>query len=101
MLNPKGVFLDINPSSKRMVRGFLSRHYKLVFATMGVKYISKKLLIMQIKAFLKPTIGQEYPFAKTLLRQLRIQKMVQLFQVKRFNILSFLLFPFIVGQIHN
>ena len=51
MLNPKGVFLDINPSSKRMVRGFLSRHYKLVFATMGVKYISKKLLIMQIKAF--------------------------------------------------
>ena len=66
MLDPKGVSLDINPSSKRMVCGFLSRHYKLVFATMGVKYI-QEIADYANKGVLKPTIGQEYPFTKAIM----------------------------------
>ena len=38
MLKPKGLFIDINPTPRRIMRGMLSRRYKLVFAIMGLRH---------------------------------------------------------------
>jgi NADPH:quinone reductase-like Zn-dependent oxidoreductase len=35
MLKPKGFFIDINPTPRRIARGLLSRRYKIAFAMWG------------------------------------------------------------------
>lgn len=62
MLKPKGVFVDINPTGSRAIRGFLSRRYKLAFATMGTKHIPA-IADLARDGILPPTIGLEAPFA--------------------------------------
>jgi NADPH:quinone reductase-like Zn-dependent oxidoreductase len=62
MLNTKGLFIDINPTPSRIIRGMLSRRYKLVFATMGTRYLP---LIAERAAqgLLKPVVGLETHFS--------------------------------------
>ncbi|MDB0544378.1 NAD(P)-dependent alcohol dehydrogenase [Ralstonia solanacearum] len=62
MLKPKGVFVDINPTPRRLLRGMLSRRYKLVFATMGTRHLDE-IAQLAAQGTLKPTIGLERPFA--------------------------------------
>ncbi|MBY7860820.1 hypothetical protein KW419_21565 [Vibrio fluvialis] len=37
MLKKRGRFIDIHPTQRRMLRGFVSGRYKMVFATSGFK----------------------------------------------------------------
>lgn len=62
MLKPNGRFIDINPTPRRVIRGMLSRHYKLAFATMGIKHLAT-IADFAGKGVLRPTIGFEAPFA--------------------------------------
>ena len=62
MLKPKGVFVDINPTPQRMIRGLLSRRYKVVFATMGLKHLPK-IADLAAQGVLKPAIGLETNFS--------------------------------------
>jgi len=61
MLKPDGVFVDINPTPRRLVRGMLSRRYKLAFATMGIKHLSA-IAELANKDALKLAVGIEAPF---------------------------------------
>lgn len=61
MLKPKGVFIDINPTPGRVMRGMLSRRYKLVFSTMGNKHLAE-IADVAGDGILQPTIGLEAPF---------------------------------------
>lgn len=65
MLKPKGIFIDINPTLPRLMRGMLSAQYKLVFATMGYHCLPE---IAELAAVgkLQPTIGHESPFADAI-----------------------------------
>ncbi|MCP3446117.1 NAD(P)-dependent alcohol dehydrogenase [Bradyrhizobium sp. CCGUVB14] len=65
MLMPKGVFVDINPTPGRILRGMLSRRYKLAFATMGIRHLAA---IAQLagEGTLRPKIGLEAPFSDAL-----------------------------------
>ncbi|RFB91496.1 alcohol dehydrogenase [Rhizobium leguminosarum bv. trifolii] len=65
MLNPKGVFVDINPTPGRLIRGMLSRRYKLAFATMGIKHLPA-IAELAGRGTLRPTIGLEAPFTDAL-----------------------------------
>lgn len=61
MLKPDGVFVDINPTPRRLARGLLSRRYKLAFATMGIKHLSA-IAELANKGALKLAVGIEAPF---------------------------------------
>lgn len=65
MLKPKGTFVDINPTLPRLMRGMLSGRYKLVFATMGYGRLPE-IAELAAAGKLKPTIGQESPFADAI-----------------------------------
>lgn len=62
MLQPDGVFVDINPTPGRVVRGMLSRRYKLAFATMGTKHLHE-IADYARSGVLRSTIGVETPFS--------------------------------------
>lgn len=64
MLEPGGVFVDINPTP-RIVRGMLSRRYKMAFATMGTEHL-RRSPSMRARVVLRPTIGLEKPFSDAL-----------------------------------
>lgn len=65
MLKPKGVFIDINPTLGRVLRGMLSRRYKLAFSTMGYRHLSD-IADVAGDGILRPKIGLEAPFADAL-----------------------------------
>ena len=65
MLNGKGIFVDINPTPGRMVRGMLARRYKLAFATMGIKHLSA-IADLASEGVLRPTVGLVVPFTDAL-----------------------------------
>lgn len=65
MLKPKGVFVDINPTLGRLLRGMPSRRYKLAFATMGIKHLPA-IGKLAADGTLRPTIGLEAPFDNAL-----------------------------------
>ncbi|XEN34276.1 NADPH:quinone reductase-like Zn-dependent oxidoreductase (plasmid) [Ensifer sp. WSM1721] len=65
MLNPTGVFVDINPTPGRLLRGMLSRRYKLAFATMGIKHLAA-IAELAGRGTLRPTIGLDAPFSDAL-----------------------------------
>ncbi|OWV77095.1 alcohol dehydrogenase [Rhizobium sp. R339] len=65
MLNPGGVFVDINPTPVRLLRGMLSRRYKLAFATMGIKRLPE-IAALAGSGTLRPAIGLEAPFTDAL-----------------------------------
>ena len=65
MLTKKGVFVDINPTPARFLRGMLSRRYKLAFATMGIKHLTG-IAELAANGTLRPTIGLEAPFSEAL-----------------------------------
>ena len=65
MLKPDGVFVDINPTPRRLARGMLSRRYKLAFATMGIKHLPAIAELAE-KGALRLTVGAEAPFEDAL-----------------------------------
>ncbi|MEF0941755.1 NAD(P)-dependent alcohol dehydrogenase [Rhizobium sp. BR 362] len=65
MLKPKGVFVDINPTPGKMLRGVLSRRYKLAFATQGIQHLPA-IAELAGNGTLRPTIGLEAPFSDAL-----------------------------------
>lgn len=65
MLAPTGVFVDINPTPARMLRGLLSRRYRLAFANAGLKHLPAIARLAQEGA-LRPNIGREAPFSAVL-----------------------------------
>ena len=65
MLGPKGVFVDINPTPSRVLRGLVSRRYKLTFAAMGIKHLPA-IAELAGKGTLRPIIGLEAPFKEAL-----------------------------------
>lgn len=65
MLKPKGRFVDINPTPGRMLRGFISGRYSLVFATTGFKDLPD-ISKVAAKGTLRSAIALEAPFADAL-----------------------------------
>ncbi|CAN7705922.1 NAD(P)-dependent alcohol dehydrogenase [Variovorax paradoxus] len=65
MLKPKGLFIDINPTPRRIVHGLLSRRYKIAFATMGFKHLAA-IAELAAQGTLKPAIGLEKPFSEAV-----------------------------------
>jgi NADPH:quinone reductase-like Zn-dependent oxidoreductase len=65
MLEQQGVFIDINPTPARAVRGMLSRRYKLAFATMGTKHLPEIAKLAE-EGVLRPTIAIETSFSEAL-----------------------------------
>jgi len=65
MLKPKGFFIDINPTPRRIAHGLLSRRYKIVFATMGFKHLAA-IAEFAAQGTLKPAIGLEKPFSEAV-----------------------------------
>jgi len=65
LLKPKGRFVDINPTPGRMLRGFISRRYKLVFATTGFKNLPD-IARVAAEGKLRSSIALEAPFADAL-----------------------------------
>ncbi|WPH24074.1 NAD(P)-dependent alcohol dehydrogenase [Variovorax paradoxus] len=65
MLKPKGFFIDINPTPRRIARGLLSRRYKIAFATMGFKHLAA-IAELAAQGTLKPSIGLEKPFSEAV-----------------------------------
>lgn len=65
MLKPQGVFVDINPTPARFLRGMLSRRYKLAFAAMGTKYLPA-IAELAANGTLRPAIGLELPFSEAV-----------------------------------
>ncbi|RTQ35738.1 NAD(P)-dependent alcohol dehydrogenase [Variovorax gossypii] len=65
LLKPKGCFVDINPTPGRMLRGFVSGRYKLVFATTGFKDLPD-ISKIAAEGKLRSSIGLEVPFADAL-----------------------------------
>lgn len=63
LLRPKGRMIDINPTPGRVLRGFISGHYKLVFSTMGYKSLPDIAKAAAERIF-RPSIGLEVPFIK-------------------------------------
>jgi NADPH:quinone reductase-like Zn-dependent oxidoreductase len=61
MLDPNGVFVDINPTPPRVVRGMMSGRYRLAFATMGIKHLSA-IGTAASEGILRPAVGVEAPF---------------------------------------
>jgi NADPH:quinone reductase-like Zn-dependent oxidoreductase len=65
MLKPSGVFIDINPTPGRLVRGMLSRRYRLVFAAMATGHLPE-IADLAARGTLKASIAQESRFAEAL-----------------------------------
>ena len=65
MLTANGVFIDINPTPGRLLRGVVSRQYKLAFATMGIRHLPA-IAELAGNGTLRPTIGLEAPFGDAL-----------------------------------
>ncbi|MCX8475354.1 MAG: NAD(P)-dependent alcohol dehydrogenase [Sphingomonas sp.] len=65
LLNRGGVLVDINPTPARMLRGMLTRPYKLAFATAGVKHLPG-IAELADAGILRPTVGREAPFGDAL-----------------------------------
>jgi NADPH:quinone reductase-like Zn-dependent oxidoreductase len=62
MLRPGGVLVDINPTPRRMMRGMLSRRYKIAFATMGTRHLSD-IARLAAEGALKAAVGLQRPFS--------------------------------------
>ena len=73
MLKPKGRFVDINPTPKRMARGMLSRRYKLVFATMATKKL-QGIAELAAHGKLKSVIGLETNFSEAVKTIARVER---------------------------
>jgi len=58
-------FVDINPAARRLARGMLTRRYKLVFATMGIKHL-EDIAALAAHGVLKARIGMEAPLASAV-----------------------------------
>ena len=65
MLKPKGIFLDINPTPRRILRGVISMRYKLVFSTMGNQHLPE-IAKAAGKGELQSIIGLEAPFSDAI-----------------------------------
>ena len=65
MLKRGGVFVDINPTPGRAIRGMLSGRYKLAFATMGTEHLPE-IAQLANEGVLRPKIGLEKPFSEAL-----------------------------------
>lgn len=65
MLRRGGVFVDINPTPGRIIRGMLSGRYKLAFATMGIEHLPE-IARFASEGVLRPTIGLEKSFSEAL-----------------------------------
>lgn len=65
LLKHQGRFIDINPTPGRMLKGFLSGRYKLVFATMGYKSLPE-IGAAAAQGTFRPAIGLEAPFSDAL-----------------------------------
>ena len=65
MLRPNGVFVDINPGAGRMLRGMLTRRYKLAFAATGIKHLPA-IARLAASGALRSTIGLVAPFGDAL-----------------------------------
>lgn len=65
LLKPKGRFVDINPTPGRMLRGFVSGRYRMVFATAGFKNL-QELAGLANEGKLRSSIGLEAPFTDAL-----------------------------------
>ncbi len=65
MLKPKGVFVDINPTPGRILRGMISMRYKLVFATKESKHLPE-IAKAAGEGKLQSIIGLEAPFSDAL-----------------------------------
>lgn len=63
LLKPKGRLIDINPTPGRVLRGFMSGHYKLLFSTMGYKSLPD-IAKAGAERIIQPFIGLEAPFAR-------------------------------------
>ena len=63
MLGPVGVFIDINPTARRLVRGMLARRYQLAFP--AFKYLPQ-IAALASEGKLRPSIGLEAPFGDAL-----------------------------------
>lgn len=60
MLKSKGLFIDINPTPGRGIRGLLSMRYRLAFANMGTKHLPAIAKLAE-NGILPSTIGLEAP----------------------------------------
>ena len=65
MLKRGGVFVDINPTPGRAVRGMLSGRYKLAFATMATEHLPE-IAQLANEGALRPMVGLEKPFSEAL-----------------------------------
>lgn len=65
MLKPQGVFIDINPTPRRLLRGMSTRRYKLVFATMATRHLAE-IAELAARGTLKPAIGLERQFSEAV-----------------------------------
>jgi len=65
MLKPRGVFVDINPTPKRFLRGMLTPRYKLAFATMATRHLAE-IAQLAAQGTLRPTVGLDRPFSEAL-----------------------------------
>ncbi|HEY9006954.1 MAG TPA: NAD(P)-dependent alcohol dehydrogenase [Ohtaekwangia sp.] len=65
MLKPKGMFVDINPTPRRIIRGLLSRRYRMVFANMGFKYLPE-IADLANQNLLRSAIGLQADFSKAV-----------------------------------
>ncbi|WP_175684647.1 NAD(P)-dependent alcohol dehydrogenase [Burkholderia anthina] len=65
MLERGGVFIDINPTPVRFLRGMLTRRYKLVFATMATRHLGE-IAELAAQGVLKPAIGLERQFSQAV-----------------------------------
>lgn len=65
LLEPEGVFVDINPTLARLLRGMTSRRCKLAFATAGIRHLPA-IAELAGGGTLRPTIGLEAPFSEAL-----------------------------------
>lgn len=65
MLGPRGIFIDINPTPQRLLRGMLTRRYKLVFATMATRHLAE-IAELSAQGTLKPVIAMRRPFSEAV-----------------------------------
>lgn len=65
MLGPRGIFIDINPTPQRLLRGMLTRRYKLVFATMANRHLAE-IAELSAQGTLKPVIAVKRPFSEAV-----------------------------------
>jgi NADPH:quinone reductase-like Zn-dependent oxidoreductase len=65
MLKSKGMFVDINPTPGRIIRGMLSRRYKMVFATMGLKHLPE-IADLADQDLLRSAIGLQTDFSQAV-----------------------------------